>query len=141
MEQQEFKEIMINNLKELKIEISTEQVEQFYKYMNILIEWNKMINLTAIIEPKEIITKHFIDSLTIANRVRKNDTIIDIGTGAWFPGIPIKIAYPEIKIVLMDSLNKRINFLDEVIKTLQLENIETIHGRAEEYGRNKKYRE
>ena len=141
MEEKEFKEIMTDNLKYLNIELSDLQLEQFYKYMNILIEWNKIINLTSIVEPKDIITKHFIDSLTILNKIHKNDTIIDVGTGAGFPGIPIKIAFPTTKIVLLDSLNKRIKFLNEVISKLQLKDIETIHGRAEDYGRNKSHRE
>ena len=141
MEKIEFKQIMINNLKELNIELSDLQLEQFYEYMNILVEWNKFMNLTGITEPEEIITKHFIDSLTILDKINKNDAIIDVGTGAGFPGIPIKIAFPNTKIVLLDSLNKRIKFLNEVIEKLQLKDIETIHGRAEDYGRNKKHRE
>lgn len=136
-----FKKLMRKNLKELNIELSDLQLEQFYQYMNILIEWNKVMNLTGITDPQEIITKHFIDSLTVLNKIDKNDKIIDVGTGAGFPGIPIKIALPETKIVLLDSLNKRIKFLREVIKLLKLNNIETIHGRAEDYGRDKKYRE
>lgn len=136
-----FKELMRKNLKELNIELSDLQIEQFYQYMNILIEWNKVMNLTGITEPEEIITKHFIDSLTVLNKIDKYDKIIDVGTGAGFPGIPIKIALPEKKIVLLDSLNKRIKFLREVINLLKLNNIETIHGRAEDYGKDKKHRE
>ena len=137
----EFKELMKENLKELNIELSDLQLKQFYNYMNILIEWNKFMNLTGITEPEEVITKHFIDSLTVLDKVNKNASIIDVGTGAGFPGIPIKIAFPETKVVLLDSLNKRIKFLNEVIEKLKLNNIETIHGRAEEYGRNKNHRE
>ena len=109
--------------------------------MNLLIEWNKKINLTAIIEPDEIILKHFIDSLTINNEIKKGDKIADIGTGAGFPGIPIKILNPENEVVLIDSLNKRLIFLDEVINKLGLQNISTVHARAEEIGHNKMYRE
>lgn len=141
MELNEFKELMKENLKELNIELSDLQLEQFYNYMNILIEWNKFMNLTGITEPAEVITKHFVDSLTVLDRIDKNASVIDVGTGAGFPGIPIKIAFPEAKVVLLDSLNKRIKFLNEVIEKLELKNIETIHGRAEEYGRNKNHRE
>ena len=141
MEEKEFKRRMADNLKELKIELSDLQLKQFYEYMNILIEWNKFMNLTSITKPEEIITKHFIDSLTVLDKIDEESTIIDIGTGAGFPGIPIKIALPRTKIVLLDSLNKRIKFLDTVIDKLQLKNIETLHGRAEDYGRDKRYRE
>jgi len=141
MELNEFKELMEKNLKELNIELSDIQLEQFYNYMNILIEWNKFMNLTGITEPEEVITKHFIDSLTVLDKINKNARIIDVGTGAGFPGIPIKIVFPETKVVLLDSLNKRVKFLNEIIEKLELKDIETIHGRAEEYGRNKKHRE
>ena len=99
------------------------------------------MNLTAITDPKEIILKHFVDSLTIAKYVKEDKSIIDMGTGAGFPGIPIKIYRKDIKVVLADSLNKRIKFLDEVIDKLKLENVKTIHCRAEELGKNKQYRE
>lgn len=141
MKEEEFNYIFENGLKELNISLSKEQLGQFYKYMNILLEWNKVMNLTAIIKPEEIILKHFIDSLTILKYIEKKDKIIDVGTGAGFPGIPIKIAFPETTILLLDSLNKRIKFLNEVIGNLNLYNIETIHGRAEDYGRDKKHRE
>lgn len=141
MELLEFKELMKINLKELNIELTDLQLEKFYRYMNILIEWNKFMNLTGITKPEEIITKHFIDSLTVLDKIDKDANIIDVGTGAGFPGIPIKIAFPDTKVVLLDSLNKRIKFLNEVIEKLELKNIETIHGRAEEFGKNKKYRE
>lgn len=141
MEKEDFKRIMIENLKEINIYLSDFQLEQFYNYMNILIEGNKFMNLTGITDPKEIIIKHFIDSLTVLDKIDKNNTIIDVGTGAGFPGIPIKIASPDTEVVLLDSLNKRVNFLNEVIKKLQLKGIKTIHGRAEDYGRDKNYRE
>ncbi|MBQ3145940.1 MAG: 16S rRNA (guanine(527)-N(7))-methyltransferase RsmG [Clostridia bacterium] len=137
----EFEQIMTENLKQLNIQLSDLQLEQFFKYMNILIEWNKVMNLTGITEPKEVIIKHFIDSLTVLNKIDKQSKIIDVGTGAGFPGIPIKIAFPETEVVLLDSLNKRINFLNEVIEKLQLKNIKTIHGRAEDYGKDKIHRE
>ena len=141
MEKKEFKEIMKNYSNKLDINLSEIQVNQFYNYMNLLLEWNKVMNLTGITDPKEIIIKHFIDSLTVINKIDNKNTIIDVGTGAGFPGIPIKIIFPETKVVLLDSLNKRINFLNEVIEKLKLKSIETVHGRAEDYGRDKKYRE
>ncbi|MCI8444528.1 MAG: 16S rRNA (guanine(527)-N(7))-methyltransferase RsmG [Clostridia bacterium] len=141
MEREKFEEILTGYLKEIHIELNQEQILQFYQYMELLIEWNQKINLTAITEPHEIILKHFVDSLTIEKEIKKGAVIVDIGTGAGFPGIPLKIYRKDIKIILVDSLNKRLNFLNEVIKTLKLEKIETIHSRAEEFGRNKKYRE
>ena len=115
MEINEFKEIMNENAKKINIEFNDKQLEQFFEYMNLLIEWNEKINLTAITEPKEIIIKHFIDSLTINKYIEKNNKIVDVGTGAGFPGIPIKIYRPEVEVTLVESLNKRINFLNEVI--------------------------
>ena len=141
MELEEFTKIFNNYLEKLNLTLTEEQIEKFYNYMNLLIEWNKKINLTAIVEPKDIILKHFIDSLTIEKYIKKGETIIDVGTGAGFPGIPLKIAREDLKITLADSLNKRINFLNEVINKLDLKNIEIIHTRAEELGKNKKYRE
>lgn len=141
MEYEEFKEKLTEKLRKIQIDISDIQIKQFYDYMNLLIEWNKKINLTAIIEPDEIILKHFIDSLTINNEIKKGDKIADIGTGAGFPGIPIKILNPENEVVLIDSLNKRLIFLDVVINKLGLKNISTVHARAEEIGHNKMYRE
>ena len=141
MELEEFTKIFNNYLEKLNLTLTEEQIEKFYNYMNLLIEWNKKINLTAIIEPKEIILKHFIDSLTILKYIKNNETIIDVGTGAGFPGIPLKIVRDDLKITLADSLNKRINFLNEVISKLDLKNIDAIHTRAEELGKNKKYRE
>lgn len=127
--------------KNIGVEISKEQSEKFFKYMNLLLEWNEKINLTAITEPKDIILKHFIDSITIEKYIKDNSKMIDIGTGAGFPGIPVSIIKNNVKITLMDSLNKRIKFLDEVIKENKLTNVDTIHGRAEELARNEEYRE
>ena len=141
MDIKEFNEIISNYLNDLNIKLNEEQIEKFYIYMNLLIDWNEKINLTAIIKPEEIILKHFVDCLTIANYIEDNSKLIDMGTGAGFPGIPLKIYRDDLNIVLADSLNKRINFLNEVIDTLKLDNIETIHTRAEELGKNKKYRE
>lgn len=128
-------------LKEFNIEISEEQIEKFNKYMSLLLEWNEKINLTAITQPEDVKLKHFIDSLTALKYIKDNDKIIDIGTGAGFPGIPIKIMRENTDITLLDSLNKRINFLNIVIENLKLKNIQALHGRAEEIARNKLYRE
>lgn len=141
MEFEEFKRKFEKYLAKMNISLLKEQYEQFYAYMELLIEWNEKMNLTAITEPKEIILKHFVDSLTITKYVEEGKSIIDMGTGAGFPGIPLKIYRKDVKVVLADSLNKRIKFLDEVIDKLKLENVETIHCRAEELGKNKQYRE
>lgn len=141
MEINEFSKKMINLGNQINIVFKEEQIRKFYTYMNLLIEWNNKINLTAITEPNEIIIKHFIDSLTILKYFEDKETVIDVGTGAGFPGIPIKIMKENVKVTLLDSLNKRINFLNEVIEQLELENIETIHSRIEDFGRNKKNRE
>lgn len=139
MEKEQFFKEMQKKSKELSF--SKEQLEKFYKYMELLIEWNEKMNLTAITEPSEIILKHFIDSLTIFKYIKEGESIVDVGTGAGFPGIPLAIMNPSFKITLVDSLNKRLTFLQEVIKQLELENVETVHARAEEFGQNEKYRE
>ena len=112
---EEFKKIMIFYGEKIDIKFTEEQLNQFYEYMNLLLEWNEKINLTAITDPSEVILKHFIDSLTINKYIKENSTLADVGTGAGFPGIPLKILRPDLKITLVDSLNKRINFLNEVI--------------------------
>lgn len=128
-------------LNEFDIKINDEQIKSFEKYMNLLLEWNEKINLTAITQPEEVKLKHFVDSLTVLKYINDDDKVIDIGTGAGFPGIPLKIMNKNTKITLLDSLNKRINFLNIVIEKLDLSNIQAIHGRAEEIARNKLYRE
>ena len=138
---EEFKKIMIFYGEKIDIKFTEEQLNQFYEYMNLLLEWNEKINLTAITAPNEVILKHFIDSLTINKYIKENSTLADVGTGAGFPGIPLKILRPDLKITLVDSLNKRINFLNEVINKLNLVNIETVHSRIEDFGKDKKYRE
>ena len=141
MEYDVFQGILNDKCQKIHIKLREEQIKKFYTYMNLLLEWNKNINLTAITVPNEVILKHFIDSLTISKYIEDDSTVIDMGTGAGFPGIPLKIVRENINITLVDSLNKRIKFLDEVIDKLDLQNIETVHARAEEFGRSVKYRE
>lgn len=134
-------------LEQLSITLSGEQKQQFLTYYEYLVEKNKVMNLTAIIEYEEVITKHFLDSLAVVKtscfkpEKLAGKRLIDIGTGAGFPGIPLKIAFPELEILLLDSLNKRINFLNEVTEMLGLTKINTVHGRAEDYAKQKGYRE
>ena len=141
MKMEEFKREFEKYLEKMSISLNKEQYDQFYAYMVLLIEWNEKINLTAITDPEEIILKHFIDSLTILNRIEDNKSVVDVGTGAGFPGIPLSIMNPTLKITLVDSLNKRLVFLQEVINQLGLKNVELVHARAEDFGQNKKYRE
>ena len=134
-------------LEQLSITLSGEQKQQFLTYYEYLVEKNKVMNLTAITEYEEVITKHFLDSLAVVKtscfkpEKLAGKRLIDIGTGAGFPGIPLKIAFPELDILLLDSLNKRINFLNEVTEMLGLTKINTVHGRAEDYAKQKGYRE
>lgn len=140
MELDIFKIKFREKINKINLDIDDKKIEQFYKYMNLLIEWNEKINLTAITEPDDIILKHFIDSLTIAKYIENEQKVADIGTGAGFPGIPLKIAKPDTHVYLIDSLNKRIKFLDEVIKQNTLIDTFAIHARAEEIGHSKEYR-
>lgn len=122
-------------------DISNEKKQKFDKYMELLLEWNKKINLTAITERDDIILKHFVDSLTIMKYIDNNSSVLDVGTGAGFPGIPLKIYKDSLNVTLLDSLNKRINFLNEVINELELDGIKAIHARAEDGARDKELRE
>ncbi len=137
---------------ELELELSDEQVDMFHVYYDLLIEWNQKMNLTAITELADVLLKHFYDSVSVFHYTKasiKMDLVknggslklIDVGTGAGFPGIPLKIAYPELKITLLDSLQKRVGFLNTVIDTLHLLDVEAVHGRAEDFGRDPVYRD
>ena len=155
----EFVKLLDQGCADLGIELSDQQKEQFFKYYEMLIEKNKVMNLTAITELSDVITKHFVDSLLLVLAapelglkldgsaeyscidVGRKASAIDVGTGAGFPGIPLKIAFPGLKVTLLDSLNKRVGFLNEVIEALGLTDITAVHGRAEDYGRDAKYRE
>lgn len=136
----------IKNAAEIDIQLNDQMLSSFEIYYKNLVEWNSVMNLTAITEEKDVYEKHFLDSLTITQIVsretlEKGCTLLDLGTGAGFPGLPIAIVFPNIKVILVDSLNKRIRFLEDTVNKLGLTNVTAIHARAEELSRNKKYRE
>lgn len=139
---------LVNICNKINIEISDDQINCFEKYYELLIEKNKVMNLTAITDKEDVIVKHFIDSIALIPylldkgiNINNKLKIIDIGTGAGFPGLPLKIMMPDVKFTLLDSLNKRVSFLNEVIDELKLKDIEALHGRAEDYASDSKYRE
>lgn len=136
-------ELLKTGAEAIGISLNEKQIAQFVKYYEILVEWNSFMNLTGITEYEEVVQKHFVDSLALCKAldVSKAESLIDIGTGAGFPGIPLKIAYPHLKVTLLDSLQKRIKFLNEVIAQLGLEEVETIHGRAEDFAKPSMKRE
>ena len=141
MKEKDFKEELRKAAEIIGITLNNEMLDKFYEYKNMIIEWNKKINLTAIIDDTEFIIKHFVDSITISKYIDADKKIIDIGTGAGFPGIPLNIVNNGNKTILFDSLNKRLKVLEEIINKLGLKNITTLHGRAEETFKNKEYRE
>jgi len=134
---------LIDGLSNFNITLTEDQVNKFVIYKSLLKEWNQKINITSIEDDEEIDIKHFLDSLTPINTglFKEKVKVIDVGTGGGFPGIPLKIYREDIEVVLLDSLNKRINYLNEVIKNLNLTDINAVHGRAEDFGQNKDYRE
>lgn len=138
-----FAEWMEQGFGELKRTLTGVQMEQFWRFYELLIEWNQVMNLTAITDMEEVVSKHFVDSCALVKSgiSLEGQNMIDVGTGAGFPGIPLKILFPDLRVTLLDSLNKRIRFLEEVCSQLGLQNVELIHGRAEDYGRDVHYRE
>ena len=137
----QFIEYMEKYAVEFGLELSDKQLKMFDIYYQLLVEWNEKINLTAITDPGEVAVKHMVDSLSVCDEkiINNSSKTIDVGTGAGFPGIPIKIMYPDMQLTLLDSLNKRVKFLQTVADKLDFRNIEIIHGRAEELGKQKNY--
>lgn len=136
-------QLLVSHIKKIGFNLNTEQVNQFLEFENLLVEWNKHMNLTGITDSEGIYDKHFADSITclLSNKINDGDKVIDVGTGAGFPGLPIKIMKPSLNMTLLDSLNKRIQFLETVCSEIKLDKMEFIHGRAEDFGQDELYRE
>lgn len=141
MKNNEFIETLCKECKNQNIDITEEQANNLEMYKNLLLEWNEKMNLTAITDEYEIIVKHFVDCLECTKVIKEENNIIDVGTGAGFPGMVLAIYYKDKKFTLLDALNKRLIFLQEVINTLKLDNVEIVHGRAEEVARKEEYKE
>ena len=141
MEKSKFIDDLINKAKQISVEITEKEANMFYEYDKLLLDWNEKINLTAITDEREIILKHFIDSLTINRYIENADNVMDIGTGAGFPGVPLKIVNENKRFILVDALNKRVYFLEEIKKVLNLKNLDLIHSRSEDLAKNLMYRE
>ena len=141
MNLKEFQKIFKEECYKNRIEFKENVSEKFYQYMNLILEWNEKINVTAIKEEKEFIVKHFVDSLTICGFIKESNRVLDIGTGAGFPGIPVKLYHPNIDATLIDSVNKKVTVLKDVIEKLKLEKIEALHIRAEDFAQDLNYRE
>ena len=136
-------DILRQGIEDFGIEASDKMLADFQKYKEILVEWNQKMNLTGIEDEKEVFIKHFLDSISAVSKgyIKNGMSLIDVGTGAGFPGMPLRICLPELKVTLLDSLNKRINFLQEVANQIDIDDIEFIHGRAEDFGKDENYRE
>lgn len=136
-------DILKQGIEDFGIESNEKMLTNFNIYKELLVEWNQKMNLTGIEDEKEVFIKHFLDSISAVTKgyIKNDMSLIDVGTGAGFPGMPLKICLPELKVTLLDSLNKRINFLKEVANKLEINDIEFIHGRAEDFGKNENYRE
>lgn len=137
------KELLKKGITEFNIDVDEKMIDDFSIYREILVEWNQKMNLTGIEDEKEVFIKHFLDSVSIFKNgyIKDNMKVIDVGTGAGFPGLPMKIAKRSLDVTLLDSLNKRINFLQEVCKKIYIDDVEFIHGRAEDFGQDENYRE
>lgn len=143
MEKKQTEQLLIDGLTHLSLPVTDELIQQFQTYMKGILSWNEKVNLTAIKEPEQFVKKHFIDSLLCCGftEVQQAEQVVDVGTGAGFPGIPLAMVYPDKKFVLMDSLNKRINIVRQLAEEIGLRNVSFYHGRAEDMGRDQAYRE